>query len=433
MTGNQVGTDPGIAGREYYSGANMAWYGLTLASAAVDAGLAATCTAVGADQRFAARTVNGNFTGGFECDAGAVESGGLTSSTLSLPSVTAAQIGVFGVGAAVESSTITARVTNQYADAMRTVSLDIALPVGVDVHGSLPAGCTLLAPTITCTVSGIAPGAFAEVVIAVKASTAGVKLVTFNTTSRTPANVPGTTNSTTITVLAPPANSVLPAITGGTTVGESISCSTGTWTGSPTYTYAWLRNGVPIGITAAAAYVLAAADADATISCTVTATGPNGVTSASSNGIVAHAVPPVVVPPPPVVQLPTKMVFGFRNLVGTRLSTCGITVRSACVARRIVRGRRIIAFRMRGAATPAGTRAPTTSRVLVQRKVGSRWVTVKLTSTATLMKLGATNLGTWTMPPSLRRVNATLRIRASFASSSTTTAATSVWRYVSVR
>lgn len=50
----------------------------------------------------------------------------------------------------------------------------------------------------------------------------------------------------------PPVNTVLPAITGTAQVGQTLSVSTGTWTGAATitYTYAWYENGsTPLGVT----------------------------------------------------------------------------------------------------------------------------------------------------------------------------------------
>jgi hypothetical protein len=68
-----------------------------------------------------------------------------------------------------------------------------------------------------------------------------------------------------------PVNTVLPAITGTTTVGQTLTCSSGTWSHSPTFTYQWRRNGSKIAGATAATRVLAAGDAGALMSCTVTA------------------------------------------------------------------------------------------------------------------------------------------------------------------
>jgi hypothetical protein len=87
----------------------------------------------------------------------------------------------------------------------------------------------------------------------------------------------------------PPANTVAPAVTGTAVVGSLLSCTTGTWTGSPTitYTYQWKRNGVNIGGATASTYTLVQADAGntANIKCTVTATNGAGAVPADSNTV----------------------------------------------------------------------------------------------------------------------------------------------------
>jgi hypothetical protein len=74
-----------------------------------------------------------------------------------------------------------------------------------------------------------------------------------------------------------PANTVAPVASGTVRVGESLSCTTGTWTGTPTPTYAyqWRRDGADIGGATSSTYTVVTADMDAEIDCVVTAT--NGV------------------------------------------------------------------------------------------------------------------------------------------------------------
>jgi hypothetical protein len=87
-----------------------------------------------------------------------------------------------------------------------------------------------------------------------------------------------------------PVNSVLPAITGTKTVGQTLTCSSGTWSQSPSYTYQWLRDGSVITGATASTRLLAAPDAGALMSCTVKATksGVSAVaTSAQTTAIAA--------------------------------------------------------------------------------------------------------------------------------------------------
>jgi len=68
-----------------------------------------------------------------------------------------------------------------------------------------------------------------------------------------------------------PVNSVLPAITGTKQVGQTLTCSNGTWSNSPTLSFQWLRDGVPISGATASTRLLAGADQGALMSCSVIA------------------------------------------------------------------------------------------------------------------------------------------------------------------
>ena len=84
-----------------------------------------------------------------------------------------------------------------------------------------------------------------------------------------------------------PVNTVAPVVSGSAVVGQTLSCTTGTWTGAPTptFTYQWQRSGSNIGGATSSTYVIVSADVGSTIRCVVTATNsvaPSGV-SANSN------------------------------------------------------------------------------------------------------------------------------------------------------
>jgi hypothetical protein len=89
-----------------------------------------------------------------------------------------------------------------------------------------------------------------------------------------------------------PHNTILPAITGTPTVGQTLTASTGTWAGTApiTYAYQWLRAGAAIGGAVASTYVLVAADATHAISVQVTAHNALGdvtVTSVATAAVAA--------------------------------------------------------------------------------------------------------------------------------------------------
>jgi Ca2+-binding RTX toxin-like protein len=92
--------------------------------------------------------------------------------------------------------------------------------------------------------------------------------------------------------VAVPANTVPPVIGGPPTIGTTLSCSTGTWTGNPeTFSYAWSRGGTPIAGAATASYVVTSADVDQALRCSVTATNDGGSTTATSAPVIGGLLP----------------------------------------------------------------------------------------------------------------------------------------------
>jgi hypothetical protein len=96
-----------------------------------------------------------------------------------------------------------------------------------------------------------------------------------------------TSNAITAQTFSAPVNTVAPAITGTAQEGQTLTCSTGTWTGNPTptYTYQWKRNGSNIGSATNSTYVLVTADVGQSIKCTVTATNAISSVNADSNTV----------------------------------------------------------------------------------------------------------------------------------------------------
>ena len=88
-----------------------------------------------------------------------------------------------------------------------------------------------------------------------------------------------------------PINTVAPVVSGTATVGQTLSSTTGTWTGAPdpTFTYQWQRAGSNIGSATSSTYTLVNADAGSAIRCVVTATNVVAAVSANSNATSAVA------------------------------------------------------------------------------------------------------------------------------------------------
>jgi hypothetical protein len=84
---------------------------------------------------------------------------------------------------------------------------------------------------------------------------------------------------------AAPTNTVAPAITGTPAVGQLLTVSNGTWTGTPlVFNYQWKANGTNVG-SAVNTYTPTSADIGKTITCTVTAVNAGGSTPATSAGV----------------------------------------------------------------------------------------------------------------------------------------------------
>ncbi|MGA2320593.1 MAG: hypothetical protein ABSG95_07600 [Solirubrobacteraceae bacterium] len=84
---------------------------------------------------------------------------------------------------------------------------------------------------------------------------------------------------------SPPQSTEAPSVSGKPAAGETLSCSTGTWSGSPTptLTYQWLRDGSTIPAATTSSHVVVEADEGHSLSCKVTAINNEGVASENSS------------------------------------------------------------------------------------------------------------------------------------------------------
>jgi hypothetical protein len=93
---------------------------------------------------------------------------------------------------------------------------------------------------------------------------------------------------------AAPVDTAPPTISGSPKAGQTLTCSTGTWTNDPTaYTYSWSRDGTPITGATGARYKVATGDEGLTLTCTVTAFNGGGAGNPATSRAVAIAVPVV--------------------------------------------------------------------------------------------------------------------------------------------
>jgi len=87
-----------------------------------------------------------------------------------------------------------------------------------------------------------------------------------------------------------PVNTAVPTITGIAQVGNTLTATTGTWTGTPTYTYQWINN-LFVLLGTASSYTVVSGDIGKTIYCQVTATNTDGRVSANSVSTAAVTTP----------------------------------------------------------------------------------------------------------------------------------------------
>jgi len=116
-------------------------------------------------------------------------------------------------------------------------------------------------------------------------------------------------NDVTLSVSPTPANTVAPAISGTPSVGQTLTCSDGTWSSSPrTYTFQWNRDGSPIAGATSSTYPVSEADAGHSLTCTVTAS--NGFGPGPPATSAAVSVPAPAGAPPAPVNLGAPVVSG---------------------------------------------------------------------------------------------------------------------------
>jgi hypothetical protein len=111
----------------------------------------------------------------------------------------------------------------------------------------------------------------------------------------TATNSEGSASQVSNTVVVPkgvgegaPKNEAVPTVSGQAALGAVLTCSEGTWSGTPvpTLTYQWLRDGLTIASATAATYEVVEADQGHTLSCQVTAMNDEGVASKSSSNVM---------------------------------------------------------------------------------------------------------------------------------------------------
>jgi len=216
------------------------------------------------------------------------------------------------IGASDSLAAITCEVTatNSYgfdSEVSNTITVANFAPVNTVAPTVSPSGTQTTGTLITASVgtwSGVAPITYeykwtrnGVAISGATASTYTIQLADDGTTIRVEVkgtNTYGTSayiassNSVSAVNTVAPTNSVAPVISGTAVVGQTLTSTTGTWSGipTPTYSYQWKRGATNIG-TNSSTYTLVQADAGNTsnITCVVTATNAGGSANATSNQI----------------------------------------------------------------------------------------------------------------------------------------------------
>ena len=90
-----------------------------------------------------------------------------------------------------------------------------------------------------------------------------------------------------------PANTAAPVMTGTPEVDQTLSCSSGSWSGNPapSLVYEWLRDDAPIASASSPTYIPQVGDSRHELGCRVTATNPAGSVSAASGNLLIRNRP----------------------------------------------------------------------------------------------------------------------------------------------
>jgi hypothetical protein len=138
--------------------------------------------------------------------------------------------------------------------------------------------------------------------------------------------------------LDPPQNTTAPSITGTGVEGQTLTCDPGAWTGSPSLSFEWLRDGVPIPSATGPAYVLTAEDVGRQITCRVTATNGAGSGQATSSPVTPAAKP---APPAGPSQPPPGGLISPSGCLNTDATLTGRQLGPARLRRRLAEQRAI--------------------------------------------------------------------------------------------
>jgi sugar lactone lactonase YvrE len=127
------------------------------------------------------------------------------------------------------------------------------------------------------------------------------------------------TSMASATVPVPSLTATIPAISGTSTVGSTLTAVTGTWTPTPdSFTYQWLRDGTPVSGATSSTYKLTSADAGHALSVTVTGVKADYTSaSATSATVTVAGLPKTLTTVMPTISGTVKVGYTLTAKPGT--------------------------------------------------------------------------------------------------------------------
>ncbi len=176
-----------------------------------------------------------------------------------------------------------------------------------------------------------------------------------------------------------------PRVSGSPVVGARLTCFNGSWGGVLpfSYSYQWLRDGIPIGGATAKTYTVVAADAGRRIACRETVTNPGGSASATSAALTISGRVTQAAPSERLVVAATKARLAAVLRSGLRLSVTA--PRAGRLSVTVVRGQRSAGkasktIRAKGKSMITIKLSAATRRALAKSKRARFTVIVRLTT-----------------------------------------------------
>ncbi|HEY4811525.1 MAG TPA: carboxypeptidase regulatory-like domain-containing protein [Solirubrobacteraceae bacterium] len=169
------------------------------------------------------------------------------------------------------------------------------------------ASCGVTAPSGAYTIGGLPTGAYT--VVFLTEGPAEYYNQAFSESDATPVNVTAPEgNALNVDAVLPalPKRIVAPRITGNATVGGTLTCEEGSYSGvpAPTLSVEWLREGEAVAGATSATYTVQTADAGHQLQCKVTATNLMGWLWVKTAGIPIPVPPPATTPVTPPATTP---------------------------------------------------------------------------------------------------------------------------------